>query len=392
MIFREKKRWFAWISMSPWIRRGISPTIARIRASLPTIQYILDHGGAVILMSHLGRPKDKVTPELSLAPCAARLSQLLHKPVAMASDCIGSDVVNRVAKLKAGEILLLENLRFHRGEEHPEEDPDFVKQLASLGDVYVNEAFGSAHRAHASTAVITEYFPGKAAAGFHMQEEMNYIGSALLNPKRPFYAILGGAKISSKFGVIKALMKKADTLLIGGAMTYTFLKAKGVGVGSSLYEEDFVQAAKEILNEASRSSCRLLLPEDIVVAKEIKPDAPNKVVKSQEGIPDGYEGVDIGPETIQRYSKEIQKAATVFWNGPVGVFECPPFNKGTVAIARALADCSAVKIVGGGDSLAAVEAAGVADRMDHLSTGGGASLEYIEFGKLPGIEALSEKR
>jgi phosphoglycerate kinase len=366
---------------------------SRIRASLPTIQYIIDHGGSVILMSHLGRPKDimpKFDPALSLAPCAIRLSQLLQKPVQMAPDCIGKVVADRVSQLKPGDVILLENLRFHWGEEHPDEDPTFVKELASLGDVYVNDAFGSAHRAHASTAAIAQYFPDCAAAGFLMEKEIDYLGNVLLRPKRPFYAILGGAKISTKFGVIKALMQKADALLIGGAMTYTFLKAKGVGIGASLYEENFVQAAKDILDQASHSSCQLLLPDDIIITKEIKPGAVYRVVKSHEGIPDGYEGVDIGPETVLRYSDVIQKASTIFWNGPLGVFEIPPFDQGTVAIARALAACSAVKIVGGGDSLAAVEAAGVADRMDHLSTGGGAALEYIEFGKLPGIEALTE--
>lgn len=363
---------------------------SRIRASLPTIQYIIDHGGSVILMSHLGRPKDKPIPEFSLAPCATRLSQLLHKPVQMASDCVGKDVAAKVSQLKAGDVLLLENLRFHRGEEHPQEDPAFVKELASLGDVYVNDAFGSAHRAHASTAAIAQYFTEYAAAGLLMQKEIDYLGNVLLNPKRPFYAILGGAKISTKFGVIKSLMQKADALLIGGAMTYTFLKARGISIGASLYEEEFVQAAKEILDQADRSSCQLWLPDDIAITKEIKSGAPYQVVKSQDGIPDGYEGVDIGPETVRRYSEVIQKAAIVFWNGPLGVFEISPFDQGTVAIARALADCSAIKIIGGGDSLAAVEAAGVADRMDHLSTGGGAALEYIEFGKLPGIEALTE--
>lgn len=364
----------------------------RIRASLPTIQYILDHGGSVILMSHLGRPKDQVVPEFSLAPCAAHLSKLLKRPVKMASDCTGKAVADQVGQLKPGEVLLLENLRFHAGEEHPEKDPAFVKELASFGDVYVNDAFGSAHRAHASTAAIAKYFPNRAAAGFLMQKEIDYLGTALLNPKRPFYAILGGAKISTKFGVIKALMQKADVLLIGGAMTFTFLKAKGISIGSSLYEEDFIQAAKEILGQAKRSSCRLILPDDCVITKEIKAGAAYQVVKCQDGIPDGYEGVDIGPETVRKYSEVIQKAATVFWNGPLGVFECPPFDQGTVSIARALAKCSAIKVIGGGDSLAAVEAAGVAEQMDHLSTGGGASLEYIEFGKLPGIEVLSDAK
>lgn len=363
---------------------------SRIRASLPTIRYILDHGGSVILMSHLGRPKEKPAPEFSLAPCAARLAQLLKKPVKMASDCIGSAVNEMVDELKPGDVILLENLRFHKGEEHPESDPSFVKQLASLGDVYVNDAFGTAHRAHASTAVINKYFNGRSAAGLLMEKEISSLGSVLFNPKRPFYAILGGAKISTKFGVIKSLMKKADALLIGGGMAYTFLKAKGLPIGNSLYEEEFIESARDILETAKRSNFRLLLPDDFVIVEQIKAEAPSKIVKAQQGIPSGYEGVDIGPETVRRYTEEINKAATVFWNGPLGVFECPPFDRGTKQIAEALASSQALKIVGGGDSVSAVEAAGVADKMDHLSTGGGASLEYIEFGTLPGIESLSD--
>lgn len=362
---------------------------SRIKAAIPTIKYVIDHGGSAILMSHLGRPKDKPLPEFSLSPCATRLSKLLNKPVKMAPDCVGNDVINMVKQLKQGEIILLENLRFHRGEEHPEEDPEFAKNLASLGDLYVNDAFGTAHRAHASTAEIAKYFPDRAASGFLMEKEIAYLGSVLIDPKRPFYAILGGAKISSKFGVIKALMKKADVLLIGGAMTFTFLKAQRIPIGKSLYEEDFVHAAQEIMDIADHSHCRLLLPDDLVITEEVKPNASYSIVKSHQGIPDGFQGVDIGPETIRQYSEELKHAETVFWNGPLGVFECPPFNLGTNAIAKALGETSATKIIGGGDSVAAVESAGLADKMDHLSTGGGASLEYIEFGKLPGIEALS---
>lgn len=389
--FRGKKALVRVDFNVPMDKKGNITDDSRISAAIPTIQYIIDQGGSVILMSHLGRPKDQVVPEFSLSPCASRLSKLIHRPVQMAPDCVGQAVKEQVSRLQPGEVILLENLRFHLGEEHPEKDPAFVQELASLGDVYVNDAFGSAHRAHASTAAITRYFPGCAAAGFLMQKEMDYLDKVLLNPKRPFIAILGGAKISTKFGVIKSLMQKADVLLIGGAMTYTFLKAKGIDIGDSLYEEDFVAAAKEIMNHASKISYRLEFPLDLVIAKEIKPGASHRVVKSQEGIANGYQGVDIGPETIRHYSAIIQQAGTVFWNGPLGVFECPPFDEGTVSIARALAQSSAIKVIGGGDSLAAVEAAGVADRMDHLSTGGGATLEYIEFGHLPGIEALSER-
>lgn len=362
----------------------------RIKESIPTIQYILDHGGTVILMSHLGRPDGKPSSKFSLAPCAKRLSQLMHKPVKMAYNCIGPEVTNTVKELQKGEILLLENVRFHRGEELPKENPSFAQQLASLGDVYVNDAFGSAHRAHASTTTIAQYFPGRSAMGFLMQKEVKYLGSALLNPPHPFYAILGGAKISTKFGVIKALMKKVDALFIGGAMAYTFLKAKGVAIGDSLYEEEFVPVAKEIMESSRSSGCRLVLPLDIVIVQEIKEGASFKVATSVQGIPMGYEGVDIGPETIRQYSEELQQAKMIFWNGPLGVFECPPFNRGTEAIAKALAHSSAIKIIGGGDSLAAIHEAGVADRMDHLSTGGGAALEYLEFGTLPGIEALTK--
>lgn len=363
----------------------------RIKASIPTIQYILDRGGAVILMSHLGRPNDKRVPEMSLAPCAERLGQLIGKPVKMASDCVGHEAEFKAGGLKSGEILLLENLRFHRGEEYPEEDSSFAKSLASLGDVYVNDAFGSAHRAHSSTATVAQYFPDKAVAGLLMEKEIAYLGAALLNPKRPFYAILGGAKISTKFGVIQSLMNKADALFIGGAMAFTFFKVQGIDVGSSLYEEKFLEKAKDILQQAKDSSCQLFLPEDVVVTQEIKPGASSKVVSIQQGIPQGYQGVDIGPSTIHRYLVELKKAETVFWNGPVGVFETPPFDRGTQSIAIALSELHAVTIIGGGDSLSAVQKVGVGDRMSHLSTGGGASLEYIEFGNLPGVECLTPK-
>lgn len=375
----------------PLDKQGQITDDTRITASLPTIRYILDRGGAVILMSHLGRPKDRVAPEYSLSPCAVRLAELLQHPVRMASDCIGPGAVKLAHSLQPGEILLLENLRFHRGEEHPNEDPAFAEKLASLGDVYINDAFGTAHREHSSTSAIAKYFPGRAAAGFLMQNEISHLGSLLLHPQRPFYAILGGAKVSTKFGVIEALMKKADALLIGGAMAYTFLKAKGITVGASLYEEEFVPAAQDILKEATHSSCKLFLPSDVVIVKEIKPQADSRVVTVEKGIPEGWHGVDIGPDTVSHYTKILDEAATVFWNGPLGVFECPPFDQGTVEIAKMLARSPATKVIGGGDSLAAIEKAGVADRMNHLSTGGGACLEYIEFGQLPGIESLSDK-
>jgi phosphoglycerate kinase len=375
------------------IENGQITDDSRIRASLPTIQYVIDHGGAVILMSHLGRPKGKPEAQFSLAPCAKRLSELLQRPVKMAPDCHGPEVEKMAQQLKPGEILLLENLRFHKGEEKPEEEPTFVSGLADLGDVYINDAFGSAHRAHASTTTIAQFFPDKAAMGFLMEKEIAYLGSKLLNPERPFCAILGGAKISTKFKVIEALMQKADVLLIGGAMAYSLFKAENIPIGKSLVEDSFLGVARQIMDVSTQSRCRILLPSDAIIAQEIKPGAEQKIVKMSEGIPNDFEGVDIGPETITRYTQEIKKAATIFWNGPLGVFECPPFDRGTNVIAQVLADVSdaSTTIVGGGDSASALEHAGLTNRMSHVSTGGGASLEYVEFGQLPGIQALSDK-
>jgi 3-phosphoglycerate kinase len=361
----------------------------RIRASLPTIQYVLKQGGSVILMSHLGRPKGKPVAEFSLAPCAERLAALLQQPVQMAPDCIGPEVEKMVDQLQPGQVLLLENLRFHSAEEKPEEDPRFTSALAQLGDVYINDAFGSAHRSHASTTQIASFFPGQAAMGFLMEKEIEYLGSVLTNPQRPFYAILGGAKISTKFKVIEALMKQADALLIGGAMAYTFFKAQGIEMGDSLVENDFIMTAQQLLHPATQSHCQLILPLDIVITRAIDSQADTHVVESQQGIPLNFQGVDIGPKTIKKYQEELQKARTVFWNGPLGVFEQKPFDQGTTAIAHTLAKLSATTIVGGGDSIAAIEQAGESAHISHLSTGGGASLEFIEQGQLPGIEALS---
>jgi phosphoglycerate kinase len=352
----------------------------RIRASLPSIQYALDHGAGVILASHLGRPKGKPNPEMSLAPVAERLAQLLGKPVAMAPDCIGPQVEAMLPK--PGEVLLLENLRFHAEEE--KNDPEFSRKLAKLCDVYVNDAFGSAHRAHASTVGMIAFVP-QAAAGLLMDKELEYLTKAVRNPARPCVAILGGAKVSDKIEVIQNLMKVVDRLMIGGAMAYTFLRARGESTGKSLVEEDKIELARELMAEAGD---KLMLPVDHVVATEMKAGADNQVV---DRVPDGSMGLDIGPKTIAEFSAVIAGAKTVIWNGPMGVFEMPPFDRGTVALAKAVAASGAISVVGGGDSEKAIKSAGVADKISHISTGGGASLEFLAGIELPGVAAL-EKR
>jgi len=357
---------------------------SKIKASLPSIRYILDQGGAIILMSHLGRPKG-VDPHLSLAPCAKKLSELLGKPVEMAPDCVGPVVEKMADRLKPGQVLMLENLRFHIGEEEPEKDLHFVSSLARLGNVYVNDAFGTAHRAHASTALIAKNFPGKAAAGFLMEEEIVRLTPLLQSPSRPFYAIMGGAKVSTKVGVIHNLLKKVDALFLGGAMTYTFLKAQGIEIGDSLFEESELKSAKEILSHPKQ----IYLPLDIVIADAFSNEAHRKIVAAEDGIPSGWQGMDIGPKTVQSWSASLLKGATVFWNGPLGVCEMPRFSEGTYAIAKTLAESKAEVIVGGGDSLSAIQKTGFAGKFSHLSTGGGASLEFLEYGHLPGIDALS---
>jgi phosphoglycerate kinase len=353
---------------------------SRIVASLPSIQYVLEHGGSLILMSHLGRPKGN-DPALSLAPCAKRLSELLKKPVAMASDCIGPDVEKQASQLKPGQVLLLENLRFHKGEETPEKEPDFVKALAKLGDCYVNDAFGTAHRAHASTALIASFFPHKAAMGFLMEKEIQELSPLLHTARRPFYALIGGSKISTKIGVIKRLLDLVDAMFIGGGMAYSFLKADGIAIGDSISEDP------KLVADIPRN--KLHFPIDLMIADAFANNAHTKTIPANAGIPAGWQGMDIGPKTIAAWTKDLHKAATIFWNGPLGVFEMPSFANGTRAIAESLAKGTAKTIVGGGDSVAAIQQMGLGDKFAHLSTGGGASLEFLEFGHLPGIDALS---
>jgi phosphoglycerate kinase len=352
----------------------------RIRASLPSIQYALEHCAGVVLASHLGRPKGKRNPEMSLAPIAVRLSELLGKTVVMAPDCIGPETL--ALKPKPGEVLLLENLRFHPEEEA--NDPEFSKQLAAIADVYVNDAFGSAHRAHASTVGIVSYLP-LAAAGLLMDRELEWLTKASKTPEHPSVAILGGAKVSDKIEVIQNLLKVVDKLLIGGAMAYTFLRAKGEPTGKSLVEADKVDLAGKLLKSVGD---KLVLPVDHVVVREIKPGASHEVVAT---IGADQIGVDIGPETVDAYSKIIQASKTIIWNGPMGIFEMPPFDAGTVALAKAVADSGAVSVVGGGDSEKAIKSAGVSDKITHISTGGGASLEFLGGIELPGVAALTDK-
>ena len=361
----------------------------RIVAAMPTIKSIVERGGRLILMSHLGRPRGRRDDQLSLAPVAFRLGEYIKNPVKFAKDCVGEEVRHKISSLRDGEILLVENLRFHSGEEA--NDRDFAEQLASLGDIYVNDAFGTAHRAHASTVGVAEHFDIRAA-GMLLEAELDALGEALESPERPFVAVLGGAKIKGKINLIKSLMEKIDVLLVGGGMMFTFFKTTGLEIGKSIVDDDYLAMCKEVLDSSRRGPSRLLLPVDCIVAREIDDASPTRDVSSAD-IPEKWIGVDIGPKSVSLFKEQLAQARTIFWNGPMGVFEKPSFADGTKEMARAVAEATsrgAVTIVGGGDSVAAINLMGITDKFTHISTGGGASLEFMEGKALPGVEALCD--
>jgi len=374
------------------VKNGQVTDDTRIVGALPTIKYILDHGASLALLSHLGRPDGQVTPEFSLKPTAEVLGKLLGKPVKMAPDCVGEATVKMAQSLQGGEVMVCENTRFHKEEDMKAKTPEdkalqdaFTRELAKLGDVYVNDAFGTAHRAHASTALICKYVR-PSVAGFLMEKEIEYLGQTMANPAKPFVAIIGGAKVSGKLEVLRNLMDKVQSILIGGGMAYTFLKAQGHQIGSSLCENDLIDTAKETLALAKEKGVNFMLPVDNVIADKFANDANIKTVGND--IPDGWMALDVGPKTVALYVAEIAKAKTIVWNGPMGCFEMPNFANATMSVCRAVADSSGVSVIGGGDSVAAVNMSGLADKMSHVSTGGGASLELLEGKKLPGVEAL----
>ena len=365
---------------------GVITSDKRIVASLPTIKYLIENNAKVILCSHLGRPKGEFKPEFSLAPVAVRLSELLGKEVKMATDVVGESAQSLAASLNDGDVMIIENVRFHK--EETKNDPEFSKKLADLADLYVNDAFGSAHRAHSSTTGVADYIP--AACGYLIQKEINFIGGALANPKRPLVAILGGAKVSDKIGVITNLLDKCDTIIVGGGMAYTFMKSLGHNIGTSLLEADRVEDAKQMMETAKAKGVNFLIPVDNKAGKEYDPNTEAMIVNSDD-IPDGWMGLDIGPKTQELFANAIKGSGTVIWNGPMGVSEWENFAQGTIAVATAVAESGAISIIGGGDSAAVVQKLGFADKMSHISTGGGASLEFLEGKELPGIVALNNK-
>jgi len=385
----QGKRALVRVDFNVPLKEGKVTDDTRIRAALPTLNYILDGGGCAVLMSHLGRPDGEKDPSASLKPVAERLQQLIGKPVQFVEDCVGDSVRTAVEALKPGELLVLENVRFHKGETAKDDScKEFARQLSEWGDLFVNDAFGSAHRPHASVSRVTEFLQ-PAVAGFLLEKEIEYLVNKTSNPERPFVAILGGAKVSDKIKVIQKLLTQVDTLLIGGAMAFTLLKSKGLKVGKSKVEDDKLDLASEILIDAEESrKCKMLLPTDHVVAEKLESGVPTQVVNE---IPDHLMGLDIGPETRKTYSELVASAKTVVWNGPMGVFEIPPFDEGTRSVAQAIADSSCVSIIGGGDSVAAIQKFGLADKVTHISTGGGASLELLEGRALPGLTSLTDR-
>lgn len=382
----QGKKVFVRVDFNVPMKDGVITNDTRVRATLPTLNYLLDQGAAVILGSHLGRPKGQRVPEFTLAPVAVRLGELLGREVKLAPDCVGEEVSKMAAELKGGEVLLLENLRYHKEEE--KNDPEFAKALASLADVAVNDAFGVSHRAHASVEGITKFIP--AVAGYLMEKEIKFVGQAVADPVRPFVAIIGGAKVSDKIGVIDNLLTKVDTLIIGGGMANTFVAAQGYSVGKSLLEEDKLDLARQLIAKAKETGVNLLLPTDMVVADRFAPDADHKNVAIDE-IPADWMALDIGEETAKAYAASLADAKTVVWNGPMGVFEMDAFAHGTTAVAEAVAASDATSVVGGGDSISALQKTGLSDQITHISTGGGASLEFLEGKVLPGIAALADK-
>ncbi|MGF9909056.1 phosphoglycerate kinase [Brevibacillus porteri] len=381
------KRVFCRVDFNVPMQDGVITDDTRIRAAVPTIRFMMEAGAKVILASHFGRPKGQVVEEMRLTPVAAHLSSLLGKEVRKLEDCHGADVEAAVERMESGDVILLENVRFHAGEE--KNDPELAKSFAALADLFVNDAFGTAHRAHASTAGIAEYIP--AVAGLLMEKEIRFMGGALSNPERPFTAIVGGAKVKDKIAVIENLLTKVDHLIIGGGMANTFLKAQGYGIGASLCEDDKLDLARTLMDQAKERGVQLLMPVDVVVADRFAADAEKQVV-AIDAIPEGWMALDIGPKTVEQYHSVIVDSKTVVWNGPMGVFEMDAFAGGTIGVAKAMAACSGTTIIGGGDSVAAVEKAGVAEQMTHISTGGGASLEFMEGKELPGVAVLADNQ